>query len=354
VVEKRSGIQGFSVSCFLLGMALLLPGRRVFIAYAGYEDLYHERLVLAHVNLTNYVIATPDFDVYTEQLDISNMDLASLRLDTLVDGLPVGVNLSQTYRFAALQALHEALLIWEGTVIAVRERAALGLAAVGGGVPLPLGVAARPLCGAPPAAAFAVAALAAAPVAAVIRGPPVREGAPGGGIWIVDVATSAHNVGDPFQLPAGALVLGTRALVMIGTDFVVLKQLPTGIDVTAYVRQRRALLADDDLAALAAEESLSFAEAVFEMTGSPTAFPAGSALVGPPSATWWLDEVVRNGLGLLARHNQWRAESWNVQHSNLASRVAAIQEEKRKAREARVVTPKPKGGGPEGGGAPAQ
>jgi hypothetical protein len=299
-------------------MALLLPGRRVFVAYQGYDDLYHERLVLAHVNLTNYVVATPDYDVYTEQLDSANPDLVSFRLAAVPGVLPIGIDMAQTYRFAALSAADEAALIVEGAAVAFQERSALGLAVGGAVVALPVGAAAMPVPGAPAAVVPLLPIAAAAPVAAIPRGPPPHVVAPVGGTWVVDEPTGTHNVGDQFQLPVGAQVLGSRALVSIGTEVVVLKLLPAGVDLTAYVYQRRALLADDDRVLPLVEDPRSFSEAVKEMTSGPTTFAAGSALSGPPSATWWLDEVVKNGQGLLARHTRWRSESGVSQHSNLA------------------------------------
>jgi hypothetical protein len=170
-------------------MALIRPGRRVFVAYLGYEDLYHERLVLAHVNLTNYVVATPDYDVFTEQLDTANPDLVAFRMATVAGALPLGIQAAQTYRFAALSAADEAALIAEGAAVAVQERGALRLAAGGAGIVLPPGAAAMPVPGAPPVVAPVAAVAAAVPVVVDLRGPAPHVVAPVGGTWIVDEPT---------------------------------------------------------------------------------------------------------------------------------------------------------------------
>ena len=58
-----------------------------------------------------YAIATPDFDVYVEVCDASNVDLAAFHLPGPNNGLPVGVPQGTIYGFAPMSANNYARLI---------------------------------------------------------------------------------------------------------------------------------------------------------------------------------------------------------------------------------------------------
>ena len=59
-------------------MAALQPGDRVFVCYAGFGIL-HEGVVLTGVEAAEYIILTPDGDIYVEQLDTGHQDLGAIR-----------------------------------------------------------------------------------------------------------------------------------------------------------------------------------------------------------------------------------------------------------------------------------
>ena len=99
---------------------------------------------------------------------------------------------------------------------------------------------AAPQPGLIPIAGGAAAPIAAAPVVAA---PVVVAGA--AGVWIADEPGENVDVGDEFQLPAGAVVMGDQALDSVNQDVMLLKRLPAGINVNEYAKERRALLADD-------------------------------------------------------------------------------------------------------------
>ena len=61
--------------------------QRALILFPG-NALWHERLILAHVILTRYVIYTPDGDVYTQDF----AELAAVRMVPSGGGRPAGVN----------------------------------------------------------------------------------------------------------------------------------------------------------------------------------------------------------------------------------------------------------------------
>jgi hypothetical protein len=246
-------------------MSALAPGRVAYVNYGQGE--WHQRLVLGHVQGTNYVVMTPDHDIFVEQLDASNPDLEGFRVQAIGGGHPVGIPPAQVYAFGPLTAEERSQILSEGRDIVDQERGALGLpalpvpaAAEGGppGVPpprdaAPPGVAPLGAPGLPPpagglqaadaaahvafpvlpiaapvgpAAAAAVPALpavwpgypaaAAVPLAqpapaatgppAVLPLPPPRPAGPTGA-WVLDEPSESLEVGTEFSLPAGAAVL---------------------------------------------------------------------------------------------------------------------------------------------------
>ena len=71
-------------------MAALVPGSRAYVHYVG--DMWHEQLILAWIDVAEYVICTPDGDIYIEQLDANNVDLEGLRFCPEGGGLPYGLS----------------------------------------------------------------------------------------------------------------------------------------------------------------------------------------------------------------------------------------------------------------------
>ena len=103
------------------------PGRRAWVNY-GFAEV-HERLIGAHVDGSEYVVVSPDYDVFIEQLDTNNLDLESFRIAPPGGGLPVGLPGpgEVLYSFTALTAVQETALLAEARELADQERAARGL-----------------------------------------------------------------------------------------------------------------------------------------------------------------------------------------------------------------------------------
>ena len=83
-------------------MAAFVPGTSVYVSYDVFGpagDVMHERIVLAWVDAAEYVVVTPTYDVFTEELDVANLDLSSVRVGGVGGRLPVGVEAGATYRF---------------------------------------------------------------------------------------------------------------------------------------------------------------------------------------------------------------------------------------------------------------
>ena len=84
---------------------MALVNRRVLIEYdVGGPRLWHERLVLAHVQEETYIVLTPDEDMYEEELSLLNTDIRSLRVKPANNRLPPGVVAAEVYPLPVIRA----------------------------------------------------------------------------------------------------------------------------------------------------------------------------------------------------------------------------------------------------------
>ena len=117
---------------------MALVGRKVLVHYAvGGPRLWHERYVLAHVAGDTYMVATPDRDVYPEELGLLNTDIRTLKVRPLNGAVPVGVNAAEIYGLpnwapAELQALRDEAQQQMGPAVPVAPVAVAAAAAPGG------------------------------------------------------------------------------------------------------------------------------------------------------------------------------------------------------------------------------
>ena len=105
------------------------PGDIAFVNYGEVPVLHHTRIILATVDeaSSQYVILTPDHDIYSEQLDNNNPDVVGVVAGDpggLIPPILAGQNI---YGFAALTAAQLARFMQEGRQEAAAERARLGL-----------------------------------------------------------------------------------------------------------------------------------------------------------------------------------------------------------------------------------
>eukprot|EP00974_Lingulodinium_polyedra_P117254 11162515-Lingulodinium_polyedra.AAC.1 len=72
-------------------MAVLDPGTRAYVQYDGFP-LWHERLVAAWVDQADYVVVTPDLDIFVETLGLHSPDLQGFRVPVpgALQGIPGG------------------------------------------------------------------------------------------------------------------------------------------------------------------------------------------------------------------------------------------------------------------------
>ena len=175
---------------------MINPGDVVFMDYGERPQVVHARLVLDSIDPSTheYMILTPDHDMYSEVLHDRNGDLHAFYLGGPGGGLPRGVAAANVYGFALMTVREYSNFMRIGRTQAAAERAARGI------VPPPVAPPADPA--AAPGAGAARAAAAAA-----------------GQLWVLGESIGQKKIGDIVDVPAGAPSLGDVALVqMVDSD----------------------------------------------------------------------------------------------------------------------------------------
>ena len=114
-------------------MSSVTPDSSCWVHYEG-EALWHERIILGWVEGDQYVVCSPDGDVFVELLEASN-DCFDGLLFVGPDGtLPCGLSTQRRYAFIPRPTPPElAGLLGEGQVLAATERTSRGIAAMPAG-----------------------------------------------------------------------------------------------------------------------------------------------------------------------------------------------------------------------------
>ena len=106
----------------------LAQGHLCYVEYQGYPGVVHARLVIEQVSGTEWVIATPDNDVYVEDLQPQNPDFSQF-FHVPNGGLPPGVPRAHIYSFQPLSAQQYSGMLAEGRREAQDERLRRGIPA---------------------------------------------------------------------------------------------------------------------------------------------------------------------------------------------------------------------------------
>jgi hypothetical protein len=71
----------------------LQPGRIALVCYdIDGPDMWHERMLTGHVTADEWVVLSPDLDMFTEALSVTgNPDLRRVRFRTPLGALPPGI-----------------------------------------------------------------------------------------------------------------------------------------------------------------------------------------------------------------------------------------------------------------------
>lgn len=109
------------------GRTILTAGRSCYVNYELAD--WHGRMILDHFGSSDYVIATPGFDIFVEQMDGQNPDLEGFRAPPPPRGTsPCGVPgaRERVYDFDALEDADIKSLVAEGKERGAMDRAATG------------------------------------------------------------------------------------------------------------------------------------------------------------------------------------------------------------------------------------
>lgn len=185
--------------------------------------VWHCRLLLSQVSHDCWIVATPDLDVYEEQLSLANPDYVDFRFLGPSGVIPPDIPPGSVYGFQPIDPATLAGLRVQANAMALAARALLPAVA-----PPPAVVPAPPpppgmLVPHPPAAPHVAGQPPAAPAAAV--------GAGVADTWVVVEDGEAHKKGDvvavdPNPLPPGHMVAGLRGIIPSGTQHVLMKKVP--------------------------------------------------------------------------------------------------------------------------------
>jgi hypothetical protein len=259
----------------------------------------HERMILDHVIDDYYIVATPDQDVYCEQMSPLNGDLRAFRIRPSPNQLPPGVVAAEVYGLPAWDAATLAGIRAQATSEAAAEKARRGL---GGGALVP-----------------AQAVQPAAPAAAASS----EHGAPGArdisgdaGVWVA--AETDHG------FVYGQKVDGVTAVATISSKH--LHPLPNGLSLFVMcIDQKsqadfnnRPALCDGRINGRKMNLLGSPERTLAEAAAACSEYDLGWTLTGPRTTKWCLSYLAIEGLGLEAHHERFRtlckleSSTWGV------------------------------------------
>eukprot|EP00438_Fugacium_kawagutii_P008127 Skav234368 [mRNA] locus=scaffold2071:38895:40157:+ [translate_table: standard] len=128
---------------------MTLPlGSLGYIDYGERPRVVHVRLIVGHVRDNEYIIVTPDHDLYSEVLSVAdNPDIVNFWPGPGTGAIPPGVPARSVYGFAPLSVAELTRFMFRGNQEAERMRAALGIAPDAAAPPAPAGGAAGGIAG---------------------------------------------------------------------------------------------------------------------------------------------------------------------------------------------------------------
>lgn len=265
----------------------------------------HERMILDHVSGDDYVVCTPDRDVFVEQLTVENSDLRSFRLRPSPNQLPPGVQAAQVYGLPAWNAADLSGIQDEARRLAAAERAQRGVgagggAAAGGGAVVAL---------VPPAAGGASSNSVAAPGACNL--------VPGVLYWVAAESIEGIRYGEVVDGVGAPLVIGSKIVHTLHdgrqlfcecineSKTLEFNNRPSRCDGRVLSRKMNPL----------GTPEVPLGESVAQSKE----YDLGWKLSGPKTAMWCLNYLAVEGLGLEGHHERFRqvckldSGSWGVQ-----------------------------------------
>eukprot|EP00438_Fugacium_kawagutii_P004403 Skav208531 [mRNA] locus=scaffold3037:66464:70014:+ [translate_table: standard] len=255
--------------------------RYVLLEYdVGGPRLWHERWVLEHVANEEYVVATPDSDVY-EDLSLLNDDLRGIRVRAGPGVVPPGVTANQIYPLPAFSVAEEAALRAEATRVAQQERLARR-----GGAPAP--------------------AVGGAPAVAGV-------GALAGGGWAFPAGTlrwlAAEKLGDrEYGVEVAEVLLpkvkGAKHVQDLGGGVMLFVECVDGADYQMFMG--RAGRGDIRVLELLMNGMMVPERSLQDVAKESKEKPVSWTLPGPRTSTWCINYLAVEGLGFEGHHERVR------------------------------------------------
>ena len=113
-----------------MAVASLQPGHEALIQYDDglANSVWHVRLLVSHLQEEWWIVCTPDYDLFGEQLSLANTDLAAVRFRSDRNSVPLGVAGGRIYGFTTYPTDAEwQQMLFDGQALAPGERTRLGL-----------------------------------------------------------------------------------------------------------------------------------------------------------------------------------------------------------------------------------
>ena len=274
---------------------MALVSREVLVEYdVGGPRLWHERHVLEHIQGDNYVVVTPDRDIFSEELGLLNPDIRHIRVRPGPGIVPGGVNPAQIYGLPVFTAAEMVQFQADAQRVVAQGRVNPGAAP---------GIAVAPVLLGPVAVAANLGAA-------------VEEYPSGTLKWLAAECTAVFGYGQEVLGVAAAMVRGAKEVHILGSERVFVECVD-GADRHQFMQRP----ARCDLRVLPQElNALGQPErSLKEIATACKESDVKWTLSGPRTAKWCINYLAVEGLGFEGHHERLRqvtkadASSWGIQ-----------------------------------------
>ena len=262
----------------------------------------HERMVFDHITGDEYVVLTPDRDMFVEQLSVENPELKAFRLRPAPNQLPPGVNAGQVYSLPAFTAAEIQQFKDDARTLAIAERAARGVAGGGAG------------------AGNVVPVAPAAVVPAVVNtggAPGARNLAAGVLSWVAAEGLDGVRYGEVIDGVNAPLVLGSKHVHTMADGRQIFCICINESKMEEF--NNRGAFCDGRILARKMNTLGCPEVPLSEVVAASKEYDLGWKISGPRTASWCLNYLCVEGLGLEGHHERFRqvckldSGSWGVQ-----------------------------------------
>ena len=261
------------------------PGDIAIVNYGERPTTWHMRVLLAHTSQDNWVVLTPDHDIYEEQMSGDNPDLTGFHHCGANGSLPARINPGNVYAFSPL------------TPQALRGYMVQGQAEADRIIASALQVPGRADAGGVSQGGAAEATVPVAPQHPILEGNDTWVAAEDG----IRLKKGDVLAVDPSPLPAGHVVLGDKGVIPEGAGFLLIRKVAAG-DVPKYqIGDIRVLPVSFDAQGVRRKE---FTIAVGQMDDDPPV-GGGLQLAGPSSALKLLKDMRDQQFTPSTFHEHW-------------------------------------------------